>query len=73
MARKPNNKQLTAVERFDRIDNKLDAIDAKLDAHLERIVKNEAQIQSMQGYMKFGASAILAAISALITYILGGK
>ncbi len=64
---------MTAIERFDRIDSKLDAIDSKLDAHLERIVKTEAEVHSIQGYVKFGASALLALISAAISYILGSK
>ena len=50
----------------ERILNKLDEIDNKLDSHVERIVKVEEKQASISGQIKWAFSLILAGITATI-------
>lgn len=50
----------------ERILNKLDDIDNKLDNHIERIIKVEEKQQSISGQIKLVFSLILAGITATI-------
>lgn len=59
------------------IDAKLERIEAKLDTHLEKAIRNEEAIASIRGHIKVIASVGLAVISAFLTAIFrqmtGGK
>lgn len=59
-------KELTVMEYFDRIDERLDRMEAKLDNHLERVAKSEEAISNMRGQIKWALSAVLAIFSAAI-------
>lgn len=50
----------------ERILDKLDEIDSKLDNHIERIVTVEEQQKSISGQIKLVFSLILAGITATI-------
>lgn len=52
---------------LERIYNKLDSMDIKLDGHLERIAKLEIQQEEMAGKIKIAFSLIVAGISASVT------
>jgi hypothetical protein len=54
------------VDRFDRIDAKLDKIDQKLDNHLERISKAETWIKGHTTLIAFISTALLSIILKLL-------
>ena len=47
---------------------KLEKMDDKLDAHMERITRVEEQHRGMQGQIRIGLALIGTSISAIITY-----
>lgn len=52
------------------LDKRLDRIEGKLDSHLERITKAEADVSTIRGQMKLGLTGIMTLLSAAITYLL---
>lgn len=48
------------MNSLERIEHKLDLIDAKLDDHLERLAKAEASI----GWLKYGFSLMISLLGA---------
>lgn len=56
-----------------RIDTRLDRIEQKLDAHLDRVSKNETDIAWIKGHVKIVTTVTLAVLSAVIIAALGLK
>ncbi len=57
-----NLRGLTNVQKdFDRIHAKLDAIDTKLDSHLDRIGKAETSIEWIRGHITIGLTIAIPA------------
>lgn len=57
-------------EEFNRIHNKLDRIDNKLDNHLSRLSKAEEAIIWIRGHLKITTAFGLAAFSAAAAWFL---
>ena len=55
--------------RLDQVDSKLVRMEEKQDRHLDRISSAEASIKWLRGTVKFGASALLAIMSGLVTLV----
>lgn len=49
------------------IDKRLDKIEAKLDNHLDRLSKNEAEISSVRGSIRIVITILIAAGGFVIT------
>ena len=60
-------------QRFDRLEDKIDGIDIKLDNHLGRLSKAEEAILWLKGHVKFTLSVAVAVIGILITAIIQGN
>jgi hypothetical protein len=58
------------IQRFDRLDQKLDAIDSKLDNHLERIAKAESWIKGHTTILVFTGTALLSIFGVVINLLL---
>ena len=54
------------VDRFDRLDAKLDSIDSKLDNHLERIAKTEVWVKGHTTIISFIVSGLIALATKLL-------
>lgn len=54
---------------FDRIHEKLDKIETKLDAHLERISSAEASIEWIRGHITIGITIIIPAFLATVGWL----
>jgi len=57
-------------ESIQRILDKLDRLDEKLDCHLERIAKVEERTQSNTGFIKLLLTAVLTLAVGLTTTVL---
>ena len=53
-------------DRFDKVDQKLDIIDNKLDDHLQRLTAAETAILFIKGHLKISLSVAIAIIGTLV-------
>lgn len=53
----------------DRIESKLDIIDAKLDEHLDRLSTAETEIHWLKGSVKWGITAAISILGTLGTFL----
>lgn len=51
---------------FDKVHTKLDTIDVKLDDHLERISKTEADIHWLKGHVKIVTTLVITLFVGLV-------
>lgn len=58
---------------FSRIEARLDRIEHKLDSHLDRVSKNEADIVWIKGHVKIVTVLAVAVLSAIVLTALGLK
>ncbi len=58
------------MKQIDRIENKLDVIDVKLDDHLERLSKAEESIEFLKGHVKITITLGIAILGSALTYII---
>jgi hypothetical protein len=62
---------------MDKIDQRLQRIEDKLDSHLERVTKVEKDIEWLRGHLSIATSMVLGIISflgvVLYNFLFGGK
>lgn len=57
------------MKQLDRIENKVDEMDRKLDDHLERLSKAESSIEWLKGHVKITVTLIMTALMSAVGYI----
>lgn len=56
-----------------KIDARLDRIEQKLDSHLDRVSKNEADISWIKGHVKIVTTLAIAVLGTILIAALGLK
>lgn len=57
-------------KRFDRLDSRLEQMDLKLDDHLGRISKTEAEVAWIKGASKFALTLVLSVLGLLANWLI---
>ncbi len=55
----------------DRVDERLNRIEEKLDMHIQGSITNAADIHWIKGYIRLSTSVILTILGAVFTYFTG--
>jgi hypothetical protein len=58
---------------LERLEERLDRIEGKLDTYLETTSTNKADINWLKGSVKFIVTGLISVISLVLNYIFGGK
>lgn len=58
--------------RFDRLDDRLERVEGKLDDHLARLSRAEASVEWLRGHARIVTTIILAVAGAIASLWAGG-
>lgn len=67
-----NDLQRHIDDRFDRLDNRLERVELKLDDHLSRLSHAESSVEWLRGHAKLVTTVILAAAGFLASLYFKG-